>query len=184
MHHVYQDIDGSTVKNKLYVAKLIEADVVEPCKSPWSSPIPLVPKKDGGLRAVADLRKINDYVIRDGFPMPDVNESLDQLAGSKWFSLLDLSSAFWQLPLAERSRDCTAFMARTHGLLRWKVMPMGLKNASAAFQREIDAALGSLRLTCCIAYIDDVCIYSNGSLADHMSKVQAVLKALRLVGFT
>ena len=89
-----------------YVAKLIEADVVEPCKSPWSSPILLVPKKDGGLRAVADLRKVNDCVIRDGFPMPDVNESLDQLAGSKWFSLLDLSSAFWQLPLAENSRDC------------------------------------------------------------------------------
>ena len=104
-----------------YVAKLIEADVVEPCKSFY----PVVRKKDGGLRAVADLRKINDCVIRDGFPMPDVNESLDQLAGSKWFSLLDLSSAFWQLPLAERSRDCTAFMTRTHGLLRWKVMPMG-----------------------------------------------------------
>src|SRR3954464_14436584 len=53
----------------------------------------------------------------------------------------------------------------------------GLKNASAAFQREIDAALGSLRLTCCIAYIDDVCIYSNGSLADHMIKGQSSTKS-------
>jgi len=61
---------------------------------------------------------------------------------------------------------------------------MGLKNASAIFQREIDAALGSLRLDCCLAYIDDVCIYSKGSLADHMVKVKAVLRALRLVGFT
>src|SRR3954468_23579168 len=127
MLHVYQDIDDSTEKK--YVAKLIEADVVEPCKSPWSSPILLAPKNDGGLRAVADLRKVNDCIIRDGFPMPDVNESLDQLAGSKWFSLLDFSSAFWQLPLAERSRDCTPFIKRTHGLLRCKVMPMGLKNA-------------------------------------------------------
>ena len=82
-------------------------------------------------------------------------ESLDQLAGSKWFSLLDLSSAFWQLPLAERSRlhsihDQNTRSAALEGNAN------GVKNASAAFQREIDAALGSLRLTCCIAHIDDV----------------------------
>src|SRR3982751_6131886 len=77
-----------------YVAKLIEADVVEPCKSPWSSPILLVPKKDGGLRAVADLRKLNDCVIRDGFHMPDVNESLDQLARSTRSKLCLLATTF------------------------------------------------------------------------------------------
>ena len=160
------------------------ADVVEQCKGPWSSPILLVPKKDGGLRPVADLRGVNKCVLSDSYPMPDIQESLDQLAGATWFTTLDLGSAFWQLPLAEESRDCTAFMTKTHGLLRWKALPMGFKNSSAYFQREMDAALGSLRLTCCVVYIDDVCIYSGGSLADHLQKVKAVMRALRVIGFS
>ena len=116
-----------------YVEKLISADVVEPCSGPWSSPILLVPKKDGGLRAVADLRKVNECVLSDSYPMPNTQELLDQLAEATWFTTLDLGSAFWQLPLAEPSRDCTAFMTKTHGLLRWKALPMGFKNSSAYF---------------------------------------------------
>ena len=77
-----------------YVENLILADVVEPCNGPWSSPILLVPKKDGGLRAVADLRKVNDCVIADGYTMPDTQDLLDQLSGAVWFTSLDLSSAF------------------------------------------------------------------------------------------
>ena len=160
------------------------ADVVEPGNGPWSSPILLVPKKDGGLRAVADLRKVNECVLPDSYTMPDTQELIDQLSGAKWFTSLDLSSAFWQLPLAEESRDCTAFMTKTHGLLRWKALPMGFKNSSAYFQREIDAALKGLRISCCVVYIDDVCVYSSGSLQDHLDKVKAVLHALRVVGFS
>ena len=167
-----------------YVEKLLAADVVEACNGPWSSPILLVPKKDGGLRAVADLRKVNECVLADSYAMPDTQELLDQLAGSHWFSSLDLSSAFWQLPLAEGSRDCTAFMTKTHGLLRWKALPMGFKNSSAYFQREIDAALKGLRLTCCVIYIDDVVVHSSGTFDDHMRKLKAVLRALRTVGFS
>ena len=154
-----------------YVENLILADVVEPCNGPWSSPILLVPKKDGGLRAVADLRKVNDCVIADGYTMPDTQDLLDQLSGAVWFTSLDLSSAFWQLPLEEESRDCTAFMTKTHGLLRWKAMPMGFKNSSAYFQREIDAALKGLRFSCCVVYIDDVCVYSSGTFQDHLDKL-------------
>jgi hypothetical protein len=113
--------------------------------------------------------------------MPDVQESLDQMAGAVWFSKIDLGSAFWQLPLAEESRDCTAFLTKTHGLLRWKALPMGFRNSSAYFQREIDLALGGLRFECCVAYIDDIGVYSMLDLGDHLSKVKAVIRALRLV---
>ena len=116
--------------------------------------------------------------------MPDTQDLLDQLSGAKWFTSLDLSSAFWQLPLAEDSRDCTAFMTKTHGLLRWKALPMGFKNSSAYFQREIDAALKGLTLNCCVVYIDDVCVYSSGSYEEHLDKVKQVLRALRIVGFS
>jgi len=63
-------------------------------------------------------------------------------------------------------------------------MPMGYKNASACFQRTIERVLGNLRLTCCVVYIDDVCVYSNGSLEDHMEQVRTVLRALRMPGFS
>src|SRR3982751_1587031 len=116
--------------------------------------------------------------------MPNTQELLDQLAGASWFSVLDLGSAFWQLPLDEKSRDCTAFMTRTHGLLRWKALPMGFKNSSQFFQREIESALGHLRFECCVVYIDDICVYSSGSLQEHMQKVNAVVRALRIVGFS
>ena len=105
--------------------------------------------------------------------MPDTQELLDQLAESEWFTSIDLSSAFWQLPLAEESRDCTAIMTKTHGLLHWKALPMGFKNSSAYFQRAIEAALGGLRFTCCVAYIDDVVVHSKGSFEDHVAEVQS-----------
>ena len=151
---------------------------------PLVKPHTIGSKKDGGLRAVADLRKVNECVERDSYPMPDIQELLDQLSGATWFTSLDLGSAFWQLPLDEGSRDCTAFMTKTHGLMRWKALPMGFKNSSAYFQREIDAALGSLRLNCCVVYIDDICVYSSGTLEDHLQKVKAVLRALRVIGFS
>ena len=75
-----------------YVENLVAADVVEPCSGPWSSPILLVPKKDGSLRAVADLRKVNKCVLQDSYAMPDAQELLDQLAESDWFTSIDLSS--------------------------------------------------------------------------------------------
>ena len=72
---------------------LVAADVVEPCSGQWSSPILLVPKKDGSLRAVADLRKVNKCVVADSYAMPDTQELLDQLAESEWFtSMLESTS--------------------------------------------------------------------------------------------
>ena len=68
--------------------------MVEPCNGPWSSPILLVPKKDGGLRAVADLRKVNECVLADSYAMPDPQALLDQLAGARWFTSLDLVRRF------------------------------------------------------------------------------------------
>ena len=83
-----------------YVENLVAADVVEPCSGQWSSPILLVPKKDGSLRAVADLRKVNKCVVADSYAMPDTQELLDQLAESEWFTSIDL----WQLPLSLKNR--------------------------------------------------------------------------------
>ena len=79
----WNDVEQAAVDD--YVRKLLAANVVERGNGAWASPILLVPKKDGGLRAVADLRKVNECVQRDSYPLPDVQECLDQLAGAKWF---------------------------------------------------------------------------------------------------
>ena len=157
---------------------------MERASSPWASPILLVPKADGKLRPVIDLRRVNALAKRDEYPTPDVTETLHQVAGHRWVSKIDLSSAFWQIPLHPKSRDYTAFMTRKHGLMRWKVLPMGFTNSSNIFQREIDHALGTLRYEMCSAFCDDVAVYSDGSLEDHLLKVQQVLRALRNAGFS
>jgi hypothetical protein len=102
-----------------YVAKLLDAGIVEPSQGPWSSPIQVVPKGDGKWRPVVDLRRINKLVVGDSHP---VEESINRLGGSRWLSKIDLQSAFFSLPLAESSRDKTAFMTRMHRLLRFTAL--------------------------------------------------------------
>ena len=167
-----------------YVKKLIEADCVEKSNSPWSSPILLVPKTGGGLRAVSDLRQLNKVAVRDVYPTPDVTETLEEVAGHKWITKIDLTSAFWQLPLHKKSRPFTAFNTRSHGHLQWKRLPMGYVNSSNVFQREIDHSLGPMRYMCSCAFCDDVAVYSDGTLEDHLRKVKAVIRALLNAGFT
>ena len=141
-----------------YVAKLLDAGIVEPSQGPWSSPIQVVPKGDGKWRPVVDLRRVNKLVVGDSYPMPLAEESINRLGGSRWLSKIDLQSAFFSLPLAESSRDKTAFMTRMHGLLRLTALPMGLTTAPQKFQRAVDTALGSLQQTCCVSFFDDICV--------------------------
>jgi hypothetical protein len=167
-----------------YVSKLLDAGIVEPGQGPWSSPLQVVPKADGKWRPVVDLRRVNKLVTGDKYPMPIAEETINRLAGSRWLSKIDLQSAFFSLPLAENSRDKTAFHTRTNGLLRFTVLPMGLTTAPQKFQRAVDQALGGLQYTCCVSFFDDICVYSNGDLADHMDKCASAIRALRQYGFT
>ena len=167
-----------------YVSKLLDAGIVEPGYGPWSSPLQVVPKADGKWRPVVDLRRVNKFVTRDSYPMPLAEETINRLAGSKWLSKIDLQSAFFSLPLAEGARDKTAFMTRGKGLLRFTALPMGLTTAPQKFQRAVDQALGALQTTCCVSFFDDICVYSNGDLVDHMEQCMKVIKALRHYGFT
>ena len=167
-----------------YVEKLLDAGIVEPGDGPWSSPLQVVPKADGKWRPVVDLRRVNKLVTRDSYPMPLVEETINRISGSTWISKIDLQSAFFSLPLAMSARDKTAFMTGLHGLLRFTALPMGLTTAPQKFQRAVDTALGALQTTCCVSFFDDICVYSNGDLKDHMAKCESVMAALRTFGFT
>ena len=92
-------------------------------------------KKEGGqLRFCCDFRYLNAVTIKDAYPIPRLDESLSKLGDAKFFTTLDLGSAFWQVPLRKKDREKTGFACEL-GLYQWKWMPFGLCNATATFQR-------------------------------------------------
>ncbi|CAM4850973.1 unnamed protein product, partial [Rotaria magnacalcarata] len=121
MHRVY-------VVPKLWRSCII--GIISPSTSPWVSPVILAPKKDGTLRFCVDYRKLNSVTIRDAYPIPRIDDTLDSLQEAKFVSTLNLRSGYWQVEMDKNSREKTAFV--THkGLFEFNVMPFGLTNAPA-----------------------------------------------------
>ena len=140
--------------------KMLDQDLIRPSDSPWASPIVLVTKKDGTTRFCIDYRKLNDVTRKDAFPLPRIDESLDTLAGAKYFCTLDLASGYWQVEMAEEDREKTAFCTK-YGLFEFNVMPFGLCNAPATFEKLTERALAGLQWEECLVYIDDVIIFGR-----------------------
>ena len=130
-----------------------------PSNSAWSSPIVLVTKKDGSTRFCVDYRRLNDLTVKDAYPIPRVDECLDSLTGSKWFSCLDLNSGFWQIGLDPADKEKTAF-ATSLGLYQFTVMPFGLANAPSTFERLIEDVMRGYQWEICLVYMDDVIVPS------------------------
>ena len=103
---------------------MLDKDVIQPSGSPWASPIVLVWKKDGSFRFCVDYMKLNEVTHKDAYPLPRIDDTLNTLAGSQWFSTLDLLSGYWHVEVAEKDRPKTAFCT-TEGLFEFKAMPFG-----------------------------------------------------------
>lgn len=136
---------------------MLKHGIIEEAQSPWNSPFILVDKQDGTKRFAVDYRSLNEVTVKDRLPMPNVDDLLDDLSGYVSFSLLDLTSGFWQIPLTDSSKPKTAFSAGTNQY-QFTVMPFGLSNAPATFQRIMQTAVKNLPTT---PYIDDLIIPSN-----------------------
>lgn len=161
------------------VEQLLEWDFIYPTESAFSHPVVCVSKKDGSMRMCVDYRQLNEITEADNFPMQNVNELLYDVAKANFISVLDMTRGYWQVPLHPDSRKLTAF-STPRGLYAWKVMPYGLKNSAATFQRVINEVLKPHRGYAC-AYIDDVAIYSQ-SWDEHLNHIRAVLESIRDVG--
>ena len=149
--------------------------------SAWSSPVVLVPKPDGTYRFCNDFRKLNEASAFDAYPMPRVDELIEQLGPARFISTLDLTKGYWQVPLTKRSREKTAF-ATPDGLYQNTVLPFGLHGAPATFQRMMDRILRAHR-EYAAAYIDDIVIHSS-TWTLHLHHLRVVLGALRTAGLT
>lgn len=156
------------------VDSLLKADIIEEIYSPWAAPVVLVRKKDGTWRFCLDYRKLNAVTVKDSHPLPRVDDALDALAGAAWFSTIDLQHGYWQVELAEQDHEKTAFTTGT-GLYQFKVMPMGLTNAPATFQRLMEMVLRGLPWKICLVYLDDVLIYSR-SFEEHLRHLEEVFR--------
>ena len=126
------------------IQDMLKDGVIEKSTSPWASPIVLVRKKDGSTRFCVDYRRVNGVSRKDAYPLPRIDSTLDALAGSKWFSTLDLLSGYWQVEVSKEDHPKTAFCT-TEGLYQFQVMPFGLCNAPATFQRLMDLVLSGLQ---------------------------------------
>ena len=154
--------------------------IVRPSRSPWASPIVLVPKKDGSLRFCVDFRKLNSITKKDVYPLPRVEDILDTLGEAKYFTSLDLASGYWQVGLDEDACAKSAFTTH-HGLFEFTRMPFGLCNAPATFQRAMQAVLAGLEWNSCFVYLDDILIASC-TLEEHLQHLKEVLGRLRDAG--
>ena len=140
---------------------MLEKGLIQPCLGPYASPILVVKRPHTtDLRCVIDYRKVNEYTVPDEFPQPMVSELIDRLKDAKYYSKMDLLSGFHQIRMAPEDEDKTAFRC-PFGTFSFKVMPLGLKNASKTFQRMVEYALRKFIGKSVIVFIDDILVYSN-----------------------
>lgn len=163
------------------ITRMQELGVIEPSRSPWASPIVMVPKPDGTLCFCNDFRRLNEVSSFDGYPMPRVDELLDRLGKARFISTLDLTKGYWQIPLAPGLREKTA-LSTSSGHLQYRVLPFGLHGAPATFQWMMDILLRPHQ-EYAAAYIDDLVIHSE-SWEEHPTRLRRVLMELRKTGLT
>ena len=142
------------------VDKMLEEGQIEHSVSAWSAPTVLVTKKDGTTRFCVDYRRLNNSTKKDAFPLPRIDDSLNSLSGQSWFSTLDLASGYWQVRLSEHAKPKTAFATHS-GLFQFAVMPFGLCNAPATFERLMSQVMRGLHWKRCLVYIDDILVFGN-----------------------
>jgi hypothetical protein len=159
------------------VKHLLQTGLISPSTSPSASPVLLVQKKDRTWCFCVDYRRLNSITTKNKFPMPLIEEILDELHGSKFFSRLDFRAGFHQVRMSAEDEFKTAFKTH-HGRYQFKVMPFGLCNAHATFQCIINSVLAPFLRNFVIVFMDDILVYSS-SLEAHVEHLRAVLSVLR-----
>jgi hypothetical protein len=157
------------------IDKMLKMNVIEPIASNWASPIVLVKKPDGSERFCVDFRKVNDITVKDCFPMPSIESKLNKLHGCKFFSSVDCTSGYWQIKMSERAKQITSFVC-SRGSFCFNVMPFGLCNAGATFQRVVELIIADLKAS--TAYVDDI-LTASENFDEHLVHLEQLFIRLK-----
>lgn len=193
--HKIRTVDEEPVYSKSYrypyhlkteiqsqIQKLLDNKIIRPSISPYSSPVWIVPKKLDASgkrkwRLVIDYRKLNEKTIEDKYPLPRIEEILDNLGKCVYFTTLDLAQGFHQIEMSAESIEKTAFSVN-NGHFEYVRMPFGLRNAPSTFQRVMDNVLREYLHKFCFVYMDDVVIFSK-SLHEHMVHLKLIFNKIK-----
>ena len=168
---------GMIEEVRQHLKEMLEAGAIRKSQSPYCSNVVLARKSDGSLRFCIDLRKLNSKTIKDAYNLPRVDETIDTLIGSKWFSKLDLRSGYWQVEIKEEDKHKTAFSLGPMGFYECNRMAFGLTNAPATFQRLMENCMGDLHLQECLIFLDDILVFSR-SFEEHLTRLESVFTKL------
>ena len=160
------------------IQKLLENNIIQPSKSPWSSPIILIPKPDGSKRMCVDYKKLNSITIKDKYPIPRINNIFNNLEKSKIFSKLDFKQAYYQIPMASDAIEKTAFTTQ-NGHYEFLRLPFGLSNAPADFNRIMNEIFNEFK-EFEEHYFDDSTVHSL-DIDQHINHLELIFKKLRQV---
>jgi hypothetical protein len=162
---------------KKQVQDLLERGVIRPSSSPCGSPIVLVPKKDGTWRMCMDFRALNKIMVKNRYPLPHIDDLLDQLKNAVYFTKLDLRSGYHQVRIAEGDVWKTSFKTK-QGLFEWMVMPFGICNAPTTFMHVMNDVFRPFIDDFVIVYLDDILVFSR-TWDEHVMHVKQVLDVLK-----
>ncbi|XP_049329329.1 uncharacterized protein LOC111193656 [Astyanax mexicanus] len=163
-----------------HIQDLLAAGIIKESRSPYASPIVVARKKNGSVRMCIDYRTLNSRTVPDQYTTPRVDDALDCLTGSEWFTVLDLRSGYYQIPVAEEDQEKTAFICPL-GFYHFQRMPQGVSGAPATFQRLMEKVVGDMNLLQVLVYLDDLIIFGR-SLEEHEERLLKVLDRLEEAG--
>lgn len=162
---------------RTHLSQLKDAGIITESRSPYASPIVVVRKKNGKIRMCVDFRTLNRRTIPDQYTVPRIEDALTCLNGSKWFSVLDLRSGYYQVPMNEADKEKTAFICPV-GFYQFERMPQGVSGAPATFQRIMEQTVGDMNLLEVLVYLDDLIVF-GATLEEHEARLLKVLDRLK-----
>jgi len=167
-----------------HLRQLLDSNIIRKSRSPWSSNVVLVRKRDSSLRLCVDFRQLNQKTIKDAYALPRIDELLEKLGGNSYYSVLDMKSGYHQVEVCEEHKERTAFTVGPLGFYEYNRLPFGLSNAPATYQRLMEECLDDLVFgeeQVCQIYLDDVIIASR-TIEEHFDRLKQVFARFREIG--